>query len=110
MPGQKSTHSNELLRKLQARRVFVPWGGGAHRPPLLTLSSNDLNKEADENDAEEEKLVEQEAQLPEGVEPLVLWDPLEDAERAVSGSTAIAVDPILTKFLRPHQRQGGNES
>ena len=43
----------------------------------------------------------QEEELPPGVEPLVLWEPPE-------GSTGkpILVDNMLTRFLRPHQREG----
>ena len=37
----------------------------------------------------------------EGIEPLVLWAPPEGAKGA-----PISVDPMLTKWLRPHQREG----
>lgn len=37
----------------------------------------------------------------EGIEPLVLWAPPEGAKGA-----PIMVDPMLTKWLRPHQREG----
>ena len=39
--------------------------------------------------------------LPEGIEPLVLWAP----PPGVAGEP-IVVDPMLTRFLRPHQREG----
>jgi hypothetical protein len=39
--------------------------------------------------------------LPEGVEPLVLWQPPEGA-----GGQPVVVDNLLTRFLRPHQREG----
>lgn len=39
--------------------------------------------------------------LPEGIEPLVLWAPPEGGE-----GSPVMVDNLLTRFLRPHQRQG----
>ena len=42
--------------------------------------------------------------LPEGIEPLVLWAPPEGSGAAAS--EAITVDPMLVRFLRPHQREG----
>ena len=36
-------------------------------------------------------------------DPLVLWSP---EEGAPDGSTPIEVDPILCRYLRPHQREG----
>lgn len=39
--------------------------------------------------------------LPPGVEPLVLWEPPEG-----SSGKPILVDNMLTKWLRPHQREG----
>ena len=43
----------------------------------------------------------QAATLPPDIEPLILWDPPE-------GQTgeSVEVDPMLTTFLRPHQREG----
>ena len=40
--------------------------------------------------------------LPEGVEPLVLWAPAEGG----GADGAVTVDPMLTRWLRPHQREG----
>lgn len=40
--------------------------------------------------------------LPPGIEPLVLWEPAADQP----GDTPVVVDNMLTKFLRPHQREG----
>lgn len=86
----------------------MPWRGGVHRPPLLSLSANDLVskdvEEADGKGGEAQKALEVEVELPPGIEPLVLWDPEEDPAHAVEGSVPIMMDPILTKFLRPHQR------
>jgi hypothetical protein len=39
--------------------------------------------------------------LPEGVEQLVLWQPPEGV-----GGQPVVVDNLLTRFLRPHQREG----
>jgi hypothetical protein len=41
-----------------------------------------------------------EAPLPEGIEPLVLWEP------GAAGGDPVVVDTMLTTFLRPHQRKG----
>ena len=41
--------------------------------------------------------------LPEGIEPLVLWVPPDGAEPHIK---PVIVDNMLTKFLRPHQREG----
>jgi hypothetical protein len=43
-------------------------------------------------------------ELPEGIEPLILWNPPEDA--VAEGAVPIVVDPILCRFLREHQREG----
>jgi len=43
----------------------------------------------------------QAAPLPPEVEPLVLWEPAEGEE-----GNGVEVDPMLTTFLRPHQREG----
>lgn len=59
----------------------------------------------------------QEPELPEGIEPLVLWRPPPEAavatEDNAAGSKAagvgggcVVVDNMLTRFLRPHQREG----
>lgn len=39
--------------------------------------------------------------LPPDVEPLILWDPPEGQP-----GEPVEVDPMLTTFLRPHQREG----
>ena len=41
------------------------------------------------------------APLPPEIEPLVLWEPAEGVE-----GDRVEVDPMLTAFLRPHQREG----
>ena len=46
--------------------------------------------------------------LPEGVEELVLWqDEDKEEKRAKSSLPAVKVDNMLTRWLRPHQREGG---
>ena len=110
LPGQQSAHSKELLQKLYARRVFVPWKGGIHRPPLLSLSSNDISSAEDGHEDKEaaKKEAEPEPSLPPGVEPLVLWDPEEDPTRAVEGSVPI-IRGLSTEFtVTPHE--GGVDS
>ncbi|CAI9104342.1 OLC1v1002990C1 [Oldenlandia corymbosa var. corymbosa] len=85
--------NDQLARRLWARKKFVPWGSTR---PVLVAITNMLNvSEAVKND-----VVEESVDLPPGVEPLVLWQS-EDLESAF-----IAVDPLLVKFLRPHQREG----
>ena len=45
--------------------------------------------------------------LPEGVEELVLWqDEDKEREEAKSSLPAVKVDNMLTRWLRPHQREG----
>lgn len=39
--------------------------------------------------------------LPEGIEPLILWQPGPGEE-----GPPVVVDPMLTRWLRPHQREG----
>lgn len=87
----------QLHRRLSARKRFVPWGSS--RPALVEVT-NWLNvlPSAAEKDVEDEKV-----DLPPGVEPLVLWQP-EDSEVASGNEVSIEVDPLLVRFLRPHQR------
>ncbi|KAK9112794.1 hypothetical protein Scep_020313 [Stephania cephalantha] len=88
----------ELVRRLWARKRFVPWGSSR---PVLVEISNRLNvpNGVGKVDSEESE------PLPPGIEPLVLWQPDESGE--LSGdSKAIVVDPLLVRFLRPHQREG----
>lgn len=42
-----------------------------------------------------------EEELPPGIDPLVLWKPAEGEP-----GSEVTVDPMLTRFLRPHQREG----
>lgn len=90
-------NSNEhLARRLWARKRFVPWGSS--RPALVAITNRlDITK-TDGSDILEEIVT-----LPPGVEPLVLWQP-EQSEDGPNNLVPIAVDPLLVRFLRPHQR------
>ena len=76
-------NSDAFKRKLMMRKRFVPWG--SQGLPSLPVSSQDTS-------------ATQESE--EGGEPLVLWQSDEDENDLVE------VDKKLTKFLRPHQREG----
>ncbi|KAI6677932.1 hypothetical protein NL676_038728 [Syzygium grande] len=91
--------TGRLHRRLSARKRFVPWGSSR---PVFVEVTNRLNvlPSAAERDVEDEKV-----DLPPGVEPLVLWQP-EDSEVASGSAVSIEVDPLLVRFLRPHQREG----
>lgn len=92
-PNGYDDRNERLARRLSARKRFVPWGSS--RPALVTIT-NQVNVQDNTNKVEEEKL-----NLPPGVEPLVLWQP---EEPDVNNSVLIEVDPLLVRFLRPHQR------
>ncbi|XP_039006863.1 protein CHROMATIN REMODELING 25-like [Hibiscus syriacus] len=87
-----------LARRLWARKRFVPWGSS--RSALLAIAKPLIRTESDRTDTEEEIVT-----LPPGVEPLVLWQP-EESEDGPKNLVPIAVDPLLVRFLRPHQREG----
>ncbi|KAK1315418.1 DNA repair and recombination protein RAD54 [Acorus calamus] len=97
-PPCSTGYNQELPRRLLARKRFVPWG--SMRPVLVTIN-NLLNvPNAAESDTSEVS-----EPLPPGVEPLVLWQ----SEGFVEGDgclTQIVVDPLLVRYLRPHQREG----
>ena len=87
---------NTLARRLWARKRFVPWGSSM---PALVAIPNRLN----EPSIAEKDVVEESFTLPPGVEPLVLWQP-EESENGAANLVPIVVDPLLVRFLRPHQR------
>lgn len=89
---------NTLARRLWARKRFVPWGSSM---PALVAIPNRLN----EPSIAEKDVVEESFTLPPGVEPLVLWQP-EESENGAANLVPIVVDPLLVRFLRPHQREG----
>ncbi|KZV55670.1 hypothetical protein F511_24347 [Dorcoceras hygrometricum] len=90
--------NKELARKLLARKRFVPWG--STRPILVNIT----NKFHIPITIEKEDL-EESTPLPPGIEPLVLWQPEVSNDRD-SDLVSIMVDPMLVKYLRPHQREG----
>ena len=87
---------NTLARRLWARKRFVPWGSS--RPALVAIT-NRVNVTS----TAEKDVVEETVTLPPGIEPLVLWQP-EESENGAANLVPIVVDPLLVRFLRPHQR------
>lgn len=96
-PRTPSGTNAELLRRLSARKRFVPWGSA--RQPFTPIQNVPLPILAP---AEEEPVSKEE--LPPGIEPLVLWQPDETAESGSDNAQPIIVDTHLVKFLRQHQR------
>lgn len=90
-----SDENEQLSRRLWARKRFVPWG--STRPVLVAITNISNLPSAAEKGVSEETV-----SLPQGIEPLVLWQPEECDEGA--GNVPISVDPLLVRFLRPHQR------
>lgn len=93
-----SNQNEQLVRRLWARKRFVPWG--SNRPALLPIT-NRVNAPV----SVEEEVPEESTSLSPEIEPLILWQP-EKSEDGDSNSIPIEVDHILVKFLRPHQREG----
>ncbi|KAF6144015.1 hypothetical protein GIB67_017623 [Kingdonia uniflora] len=86
----------QLVRRLNARKRFVPWGSTT---PILVSAVTNLVNVVHSNDEKDDAG----QSLPPGIEPLVLWQP----EGVTSGyCKPIAVDHLLVQFLRPHQREG----
>uniref|UniRef100_A0A7N0ZRG5 DNA repair and recombination protein RAD54 n=1 Tax=Kalanchoe fedtschenkoi TaxID=63787 RepID=A0A7N0ZRG5_KALFE len=90
--------NEQLARRLWARKRFVPWGSSS---PVFVPVTNSFNTP---NFVDKEEL-EQSVSLPNGVEPLVLWQS-EETDEGADGMGIISVDPLLVQFLRPHQREG----
>ncbi|WRX13220.1 SNF2 [Theobroma cacao] len=90
--------NEQLARRLWARKRFVPWGSS--RPALVAITNR-----LDVNRTDGTDVVEEIVTLPPGVDPLVLWQP-EESEDGPNNLVPIAVDPLLVRFLRPHQREG----
>ncbi len=84
--------SESLKQALMARKYFVPFGSGknfvpqkVHVPEMIqTIKAPP---------------VEGNVTLPAGIEELILWT-------SHDGSSEVKVDNALTRFLRPHQREG----
>ncbi|KAM5549273.1 hypothetical protein ABKV19_000607 [Rosa sericea] len=92
--------NDHLARRLSARRRFVPWGGSSSAPFVPVIERFPSLP----NDAEKD-VVEENVTLPPGIDPLVLWQP-EEFEDGDANMVQIVVDPLLVRFLRPHQREG----
>uniref|UniRef100_A0A1J3I9M8 Protein CHROMATIN REMODELING 25 n=2 Tax=Noccaea caerulescens TaxID=107243 RepID=A0A1J3I9M8_NOCCA len=90
--------TDQLSRRLSARKRFVPWGSS--NPVVVVLPTTLTASTTVERDEEEEVV-----SLPPDIDPLVLWQP-EESHDGVSNVTTIAVHPLLVRFLRPHQREG----
>ncbi|XP_072952965.1 DNA repair and recombination protein RAD54 [Typha angustifolia] len=91
-------HNEELARRLWARKRFVPWNSS--RQPLAAIT-NILQTPT----AATEDYSEKDQALPPGIEPLILWQPeVNDEENG--DLSPIEVDPLLVRYLRPHQREG----
>ncbi|XP_026451004.1 protein CHROMATIN REMODELING 25-like [Papaver somniferum] len=86
----------DAKKEISSKR-FVPWGSS--RPVVIGIS-NHTDTPSAEKDTPEPSVT-----LPEGIEPLVLWKYEESGEECVT-SILIVVDPVLVRFLRPHQRLG----
>lgn len=95
-PSGYSEQKEQLIRRLWARKRFVPWGSTR---PVLAEIFNISNIPP----VFEKEEVQKQVSLPPGIEPPVLWQPEEGYEGA-DNSAPIAVDPLLVRFLRPHQR------
>ncbi|CAG9464127.1 unnamed protein product [Pedinophyceae sp. YPF-701] len=89
-----ATMSKSLKARLHVSKLFVPWGSKSKFavPAPVNASTSSGSDEAIKK-AEPAEDVD--------VNPLRLWAPPE----GVPGNTA-DVDPMLTKWLRPHQREG----
>ncbi|KAG2497992.1 hypothetical protein HYH03_004251 [Edaphochlamys debaryana] len=117
--------SEALKRKLASRRTIVPWGSSTPvtRPAAWARPSS---TPAPSPAPPEPEPKQPEIVLPPGVEPLVLWQAPADAAApdtpapgaaaatpaarpaaaSPAGSERVEVDPMLTRWLRPHQREG----
>ncbi|XP_047329182.1 protein CHROMATIN REMODELING 25 isoform X2 [Impatiens glandulifera] len=92
-----SENNDQLFRRLWARKRFVPWG--STRPVLVPIAiKTNLHITV------EEVIPVEDVTLPPGIEPLVLWLP-EECE-GPTDLVPITVDPLLVRYLRPHQREG----
>ncbi|KAL6912084.1 hypothetical protein ACP4OV_000889 [Aristida adscensionis] len=92
-----SENSEQLARRLLARKRFVPWGStqtfaAIHNIPQSPTISSDISSEKEEP-------------LPPGIEPLILWQ-RDDCDKENSNFAVIEVDHLLVRYLRPHQREG----
>ncbi|KAJ7002347.1 LOW QUALITY PROTEIN: hypothetical protein NC653_012413 [Populus alba x Populus x berolinensis] len=87
--------NEHLARRLWARKRFVPWGSSK---PVLVAVANIFNCGGERSSGGK-------CDFATGIDPLVLWQP-EESEDGVGNLMPIVVDPLLVRFLRPHQREG----
>lgn len=90
--------SESLKRALAARKQFVPWGGGRPFQPPVKLQPAPQDPPPSHGDLAP---ASNPITLPPGIDPLILWTPPPEA-----GGQPVKVDDALTRFLRPHQREG----
>ncbi len=90
-----SENNEQLARRLSARKRFVPWGSVQ---PFAVTNILPQSPAVSSDDS-----VEKEESLPPGIEPLILWQP-EGCDKENSNFSAIKVDHLLVRYLRPHQR------
>nr|XP_043625344.1 protein CHROMATIN REMODELING 25 [Erigeron canadensis] len=91
-----SDQKEHLIRRLCARKRFVPWG--SDRPVLVNITNR-----LDVPVSIEEDVPQESVNLPPDIEPLILWQSEEEGD---DGLIRVEVDHLLVKFLRPHQREG----
>lgn len=97
--GSYIDHNQHLHCRLWARKRFVPWGSS--QPAFVRATNYSIQSNGTDTEVEEEEVIN----LPSGVEPLVLWQP-EETEDETKKLQPIVVEPLLLRFLRPHQREG----
>ena len=99
-----STYNQDLTRRLSARKRFVPWGSSSPIP-RPAFPDFQLNSPVTESHVDVPVSEELTPSLPPGIDPLVLWHP-QDSQHDPSNTdfTTITVDPLLVRYLRPHQR------
>eukprot|EP00878_Enallax_costatus_P045593 GHUV01055013.1.p1 GENE.GHUV01055013.1~~GHUV01055013.1.p1 ORF type:complete len:196 (+),score=48.44 GHUV01055013.1:302-889(+) len=101
-PGAPA-QSDALRRRLAARKHFVPWGSNKPFTPIRATVPSPIEPQPQQAAAQPPP---EDTALPPGVEPLVLWDPAEAGGAGGADDVAVEVDPMLTRWLRPHQRDG----
>ena len=103
----KSPHPNaparseSLRRALAARKQFVPWGAGKPFQPPIRPPTHPDDDDGTATTTTVTTTTDPSVELPPGIEPLVLWEPPPGEE-----GNPVRVDDTLTRFLRPHQREG----
>ncbi|XP_027912240.1 protein CHROMATIN REMODELING 25 [Vigna unguiculata] len=103
-----STYNQDLTRRLSARKRFVPWGSSSPIP-RPAFSDFQFNAPVTESLLDVHVPVSEEPKpsLPPGIDPLVLWHSQDShIDPSNTNFTTITVDPLLVRYLRPHQREG----